>query len=592
MPKHRLATWQLSLFLLLRIPLVVTEAGGTRLNDLFTKHTMIAHPETGLFADYVGLYTPAETVIHNTAIFPMTTATCHFLPLAAAEKIPSCNVTSKRPKRALGALIALGVGLLTLGTSTSSMLLTMNLQKEVTKVESILHQLSGRLETHGTHLLRLNTNQIELAEYLETTQEALDAVVPSLEVHNTALNRLAGNMERLKHQFQHSFLYTAITRIFRHDLTLEFFASDDLHKVVYDIVQRGNLTFNAQYGSLPLVQIITKLLVRQQIDFIPHSPRKRPTTTTAADAATSPTDHSTTEIGRLVITSFFGIPHSKQAPFQVYKLLAIPFFRHNETVQLAGIPKYWAINLANNSTIEWDEPTGFACDLQLMTTCRDTPPIRKLLNHTCFDQIMGNHAPSKCYTTVASMNSYFVQQLRSNLWITSSPASLHCLRMSQSDYFQHTPTTWNLNEHIVLPPVAVVDITQGSTIACPGFALVGQPKESNNLSLKIIYNNSFLIDNRSVVNVHEYLNQTTAWLARKPSKLQTDEMRHSLAQQQQQHSSLAFPDPPTSANIHIWLFAILIFSLVLFGVVAAFRYQLHHHRPGRMLRNPLKCLAQ
>jgi len=61
-------------------------------NGTFSKDTTIAHPETGLFLDYVGLYTPSEKIIHNSAIFPMTTATCHFLPLSAAQSIPSCNI--------------------------------------------------------------------------------------------------------------------------------------------------------------------------------------------------------------------------------------------------------------------------------------------------------------------------------------------------------------------------------------------------------------------------------------------------------------------------------------------------------------------
>jgi hypothetical protein len=32
---------------------------------------------------------------------------------------------------------------------------------------------------------------------------------------------------------------------------------------IYSVIQQGNLRFNSQHGSLPIVQIITKLLVHQ-----------------------------------------------------------------------------------------------------------------------------------------------------------------------------------------------------------------------------------------------------------------------------------------------------------------------------------------
>ena len=105
---------------------------------IFMKDFTIAHPETGLFFDCVGLYTPSETIIHNSAIFPMTTATCHFLPLSAAETVPSCNITTKRHKRLVGAVISLGIGAINLAISTANTIQLASLQQQVVLVEKSL----------------------------------------------------------------------------------------------------------------------------------------------------------------------------------------------------------------------------------------------------------------------------------------------------------------------------------------------------------------------------------------------------------------------------------------------------------------------
>ena len=96
-------------------------------------------------------------------------------------------------------------------------------------------------------------------------------MVPIVNAHSEALNTFKTGIERLHIQLQCSFLYLAITQIFRNELTLKFLSPDDLHKVVYSVIQQGNLTFNSHHGSIPIVQIITNLLVRQQLDFIPSS---------------------------------------------------------------------------------------------------------------------------------------------------------------------------------------------------------------------------------------------------------------------------------------------------------------------------------
>ena len=211
------------------------------------------------------------------------------------------------------------------------------------------------MQIQEAKLVKVQSNQIKIAEQLQVTQKALNDMIPILNSHSHVPNTLKTGVERLHSHIQRSFLYLAISRIFRNQLTLEFLSSDDLHKVVYDVIEQGNLTFSFQRGSIPIVEIVTKMLIRQQLDFIPSSQY---------------TAQNPQEIDRLVITSFFAIPQQEETSFYIYKLLAVPFFHNNESIQLFQIPRYWAINPTDNTTMEWNDPEESGCDLQLITSCR------------------------------------------------------------------------------------------------------------------------------------------------------------------------------------------------------------------------------
>lgn len=470
-------------------------------DDLFLKNTMIAHPETGLFLDYVGLYTPSQTIIHNSAIFPMTATTCHFLPLSAAQSIPSCNITTKRHKRLITDVISLGMGAINLGISAANSIQLANLQQQVAFVEKALTEFSQGMQINGAQLARIHANQIELTDELHATQQALNAMIPILNSHSEAVDTLKNGIEQLHRQLQHSFLYLAINQIFRNELTLDFLSPEELHTVVYSVIRQGNLTFNSHHGSIPIVKIITNLLVRQQIDFIPRSQY---------------TTENLQEIGRLVITNFFAVPQEKHSSFLTYKLAAISFFHNNQTMRLAHMPRYWAINPADNTTMEWHNPEESGCDLQLMTSCRDTPAIHTMSEETCLGQIIGNLPRSSCQTTLVPHLPFFLQQLAQNLWVTSSLESIHCLRIPKTEYPILRQQTWNMNEQLVLPPVALVNVTPGYTIACPRFTLIGRPIISTPSSLVIMYNNSLFTNKIPVVDVYRHLKENTSWFSTKP----------------------------------------------------------------------------
>ncbi|CAF3560206.1 unnamed protein product [Rotaria socialis] len=282
----------------------------------------------------------------------MTTEACHLLPLSDAADISSCNVTTHRHKRSRSRLISLGVGVIGMGLSIANSIQMLNLKEQVEMVENTLSELSQTTQIHEAKLAKIQPNQIKIAEQLQVTQHAINDIIPVLDSHSQALNTLKTGIERLHINFQRSSIYLTITQIFRNQLTLNFLSPDDLQKVVYHVIEQGNLTFNAHHGSIPIVEIITKLLVRQQIDFIPSSQYK---------------NQNPQEIGRLVITSFFAIPQQEQTSFQVYKLLTMPYLHKNRTIQLSHIPRYWAISPTDNTTMEWHDPEESGRNLQLVT---------------------------------------------------------------------------------------------------------------------------------------------------------------------------------------------------------------------------------
>ncbi|CAF2837436.1 unnamed protein product [Rotaria sp. Silwood2] len=371
------------------------------------------------------------------------------------------------------------------------------------------------------------------------------------------------DLERLHVQFYQSFLYSAITQIYRNELTLSFLSPEDVYKVVYHVIKQGNLAFNSYPESLPIVQIITKLLVQQQINFIPSSHYM----TDDPEEMDNPE-----EIDRLVITSYFAVPKQAQTPFYIYKLVTIPFCHTDEVIELAQIPRYWGIDLANNTTMEWHNREESGCDLQLMTSCPDNPPIRTISKDTCLDEIVENLPLSKCQTIPVPADKYFIRHLRDNLWITSSSKPIHCVKISRNKYFHATQQISSINEEIILPPIAIVNATEGYIIACPGFTLVGRPVTSNASSLVILHHNGSFIKNISVMNVHQYITENMTRF----KKNVAEQERKAFIEFINQKNALSRSYTPLST--YIGPFGALTFNWILIGLAVLAYYVYRRQR--------------
>jgi hypothetical protein len=556
------------LFLIFLFPLRL----HTYPNNVFSKKTTIAHPKSGLFLDYVGQYIPPEEIIHTSAIFPMTTSTCHFLPFSAAKHIPSCNITKKRIKRLIDP-VSFGIASTSLALSVTNSGLIAKLFHDVAVVGRSLSRLSQTVELYGVQLAKISAKNIEIIEELQVTQKVLDDMVPVLKSHSEAIEILKMNLERLHVQFQHSFLYSAITQIYRNEFTLSFLSPEDVHKVAYYVMKEANLTFNSDSESLPIVQIITKLLVHQQIDFIPSS--------LYMTGNPEEMDYSE-EIGRLGITSYFAVPKQTQTPFDIYKLVTIPFYNADEIIELSQIPQYCGIDLVNNTTMEWHNSEKSDCDLQLMTSCRNNPPIRKISKDTCLDEIIEDLPLTKCQTTSVPADKFFIRHLRDNLWITSSPKPIHCVKIPRNEYFDATPQISSTNEEIILPPVAIVNVTEGCVITCPGFTLVGRPITPNVSSLVILYHNGSFTKNISVMNVHQYITENMTWF----KKNVAEQERKAFIEFINQKNALS--KSHSSLSTYIGPFHALSFNCILIGlaVLAVFAYYVYWRKRSNCLTIP------
>ena len=75
-----------------------------------------------------------------------------------------------------------------------------------------------------------------------------------------------------------------------------------------------------------------------------------------------------------------------------------------------------------------------------------------------------------------------------------------------------------MSKELVLRPVALVNVTPGYTVICPGFTLVGRPMISSASSLVVLYNNSQFTNNMSAVNFYQHLKENTSWFNTKPGE--------------------------------------------------------------------------
>jgi hypothetical protein len=118
-----------------------------------------------------------------------------------------------------------------------------------------------------------------------------------------------------------------------------------MYLVVKGILQENNITISAVERIL-IVEVITKLIIRQQIDFI---------------LVERYSNIIGNEIGKLTFTTFYAVPNKQKSNFNMYKVITGPCIHGNKVVQLAQMPVYIEINSKEKSSISWTNNDLSSC---------------------------------------------------------------------------------------------------------------------------------------------------------------------------------------------------------------------------------------
>ena len=139
--------------------------------------------------------------------------------------------------------------------------------------------------------------------------------------------------------------------------------------------------------------------------------------------------------------------------------------------------------------------------------------------------------------------------------------------------------TWNMNEGIILPPVALVNVTEGHTVTCPGFTLVGRPVTTNASSLVILHKSEVFTKNISVMNIHEYIIENMTWF----KKNVAERGRKNFMEFMHLIDGISTYRTPTSN--YMPTFGVVSSSWILFGLFAALFYYLFRLRRNHCSSN-------
>lgn len=506
----------------------------------------IVHTASGLVLHYVSEYQPSNKVVTFTVSLPMVADMCFLIPLSATRKIPECkglfnksngikisqnnssnmnktkSTNSKsmmevpRHKRWIAPLISIAVGVASFIFGTVNTIQSLNLKSEVNSLTQSLQVSDQIMKNNRAQVLHLAEGELKLAQELNYTEYALNQTIQLVNEHSdiavrteekfrtvTAITHfLNERLAALAHSVDTHFIHSSIENIMQHKLNLEFIHHKDIPKLIQLVLAATNITFDETNDMVPIIVLITKLLVQQRIDFIPARVKSK-------------TENGIL-IGKLVFTSFFAATDRNQPSFSIYELVPIPFTHESRRVRLAQMPTYVGINLKTSQFLRWSREEATACSFELMTSCRETPAIRKDLEDNCIYQILTDSPLTACRVEGFS-DSVFVHRVGQH-WAISTNVTSKCHAVKTFDLEQHMITH---NEEITLPPVALITNTDAALLVCDRFSLPGSPINVGK-TVSFIQNATINPIEADLIDLYTMINNHTQWakLPHIPSNLQ------------------------------------------------------------------------
>jgi len=415
------------------------------------------------------------------------------------------SAPKRKSKRFIPMVIAIGSGIASTVMSAVNLLQTGSLKAEMRGVKESLPALHLATLNNEAQIVHVKEGQFELAIALRDTQTALNTTMKLVNQHSGILNKhtdalrtivaetiyLKTKLDNVTHAIETHFIHQSMEDILSNKLNLHFVHHRDLPKVVYLVSQAMNLSLNDVNSSIPVVEIITRLLVRQQIDFAPTN--------------VTPTSKAGAIIGKLIFTSYFAAPDQDQAPFSIYEVVPIPFNQGKKRVKLAQMPAFLGIESISQQFIRWSKEEAVTCDLVVMPSCREFPVRRKEMEDDCIYQILTDSKLTDC--RIESFNDkVFIRRVGQH-WLISTYNSSKCHSVTSKDSEQHILID---NEEITLPEVVLITTDSEKSLACDRFIIPKSPVKLNK-SINLIYNESIKPVSKELINLQEALANETHW---------------------------------------------------------------------------------
>lgn len=421
-----------------------------------------------------------------------------------------------RPKRWWVQFITLVVGAASFIFGTANTIQSVSLKSEVNSLTKSLHVSEQIAKVDRAQILHLSEGQLKLAQELNHTEQALNQTIQLVNEHSELLIRtedklrtitsithfLNERLAALSQAVETHFIHTSIEDIMQHKLNLNFIHPKDLPQVIQHILTATNITFDESDETVPIITLITKLLVQQRIDFMPTKTRNK--------------SENGVIIGQLMFTSFFAATDQSQPSFSIYELVSIPFTHGPSRVRLAQMPNYIGVNLKASQLLRWSTLEATSCNFELMTSCRETPAIRKDLEDTCIYQVLTDSPLTACRIEGYS-DSVFIRRVGQH-WAVSTNTTSKCHSIKTLDMEQYRVTE---NEEIILPPVALVTTMDEESLVCDRFTLPGSPIQMDK-TVSFIQNATINPIESDLVDLYTMINNHTQWkkLPHIPSNIQ------------------------------------------------------------------------
>jgi hypothetical protein len=117
-----------------------------------------------------------------------------------------------------------------------------------------------------------------------------------------------------------------------------------------------------------------------------------------------------------------------------------------------------------------------------------------------------------CRTEHSKYDLPYIEQLQSGRWlISTNSTALNCLRVPTLSTPAEKGDIWSDNAPVTIPQVAIVTVTEGTTIQCPGFNLRGPVIPDAKSTIIIIKNMSTTEQGDEIIDIQKELASNTTW---------------------------------------------------------------------------------